>query len=64
MPLFAREVVKVLAKFTGIPEALAAAFDCRSQEDRSKVSSHRASHAHLASSFFVSPFERAALLFR
>jgi len=27
MPSFARERVKVLAKFTGIPEALAAAFD-------------------------------------
>src|SRR5438094_298567 len=62
MPSFARERVKVLAKFTGIPEALAAAFDA----DPKKVGAtfHRIEHhqAHLASSFFVSPFERAALL--
>src|SRR5437667_10889032 len=62
MPSFARERVKVLAKFTGIPEALAAAFDA----DPKNVGAtfHRIEHhrAHLASSFFVSPFERAALL--
>ena len=62
MPSFARERVKVLAKFTGIPEALAQAFDT----DPAKVAAkfHRVEHhkAHLASAFFVSPFERAALL--
>jgi carbamoyltransferase len=62
MPFFARERMKVLAKFTGIPEALAQAFDM----DPAKVSAkfHRVEHhqAHLASAFFVSPFERAALL--
>ncbi len=62
MPSFARERVKVLAKFTGIPEALAAAFDV----DRKMIGAkfHRIEHhqAHLASAFFVSPFERAALL--
>ena len=62
MPSFARERMKVLAKFTGIPEALAQAFDT----DAAKVSAqfHRVEHhkAHVASSFFVSPFERAALL--
>jgi carbamoyltransferase len=62
MPSFARERMKVLAKFTGIPEALAQAFDM----DPAKVSAkfHRVEHhqAHLASAFFVSPFERAALL--
>jgi len=51
-----------LAKFTGIPEALAKAFDA----DPAKVAAqfHRVEHhkAHLASAFFVSPFERAALL--
>ena len=59
---FARERIKVLAKFTGIPEALAQAFDT----DPAKVTAkfHRVEHhqAHLASAFFVSPFERAALL--
>ena len=62
MPSFARERAKVLAKFTGIPEALAAAFDSDPKKLGAKF--HRVEHhqAHLASSFFVSPFERAALL--
>src|SRR5262250_1743489 len=62
MPSFARERAKVLAKFTGIREALARAFDT----DPSAISAqfHRVEHhqAHLASAFFVSPFENAALL--
>src|SRR6266852_6262016 len=62
MPSFARERVRVLAKFTGIPEALASAFDADPKKLGAKF--HRIEHhqAHLASSFFVSPFERAALL--
>lgn len=62
MPSFAKERLKVVAKFTGIPEALALAFDT----DPTKVTAefHRVEHhqAHLASTFFVSPFERAVLL--
>src|ERR1700752_1919257 len=62
MPSFARERAKVLVKFTGIPEALAAAFET----DPAKLKStfHRVEHhrAHLASSYFVSPFDHAALL--
>jgi carbamoyltransferase len=62
MPSFARERIKVLAKFTGIPEALAAAFDADPKTIAAKF--HRIEHhqAHLASSFYCSPFERAALL--
>src|SRR5271168_709954 len=62
MPSFARERAKVLTKFTGIPEALAEAFG--SDPKKLKAKFHRIEHhqAHLASSFFVSPFERAALL--
>src|SRR3984893_12933029 len=62
MPSFARERAKVLVKFTGIPEALATAFDSDPAKLRAKF--HRVEHhqAHLASAFFVSPFERAALL--
>jgi len=62
MPSFARERAKVLAKFTGIREALAAAFD--SDPKAIAADFHRVEHhqAHLASAFFVSPFERAALL--
>lgn len=62
MPSFTRERVKVLARFTGIPQALAQAFET----DPAKIAAkfHRVEHhqAHLASAFFVSPFERAALL--
>jgi carbamoyltransferase len=62
MPGFARERAKVIAKFTGIREALAQAFE----SDPAKLTAkfHRVEHhqAHLASAFFVSPFERAALL--
>jgi carbamoyltransferase len=62
MPSFARERAKVIVKFTGIPEALAAAFDLDPKTLKAKF--HRIEHhqAHLASAFFVSPFEQAALL--
>jgi carbamoyltransferase len=62
MPTFARERMKVLAKFTGIPQALAQAFETDPEKIAAKF--HRVEHhqAHLASAFFVSPFERAALL--
>jgi carbamoyltransferase len=62
MPGFARGRAKVLAKFTGVRDALANAFDA----DAATISAefHRIEHheAHLASAFFVSPFERSALL--
>ena len=62
MPSFARTRLKVMAKFTGIREALAQVFDA----DPANIATqfHRVEHhqAHLASAFFVSPFERAALL--
>src|SRR5258706_2236489 len=62
MPAFARGRAKVLAKFAGVHEALAAAFD--SDPKTMAAQFHRVEHhqAHLASAFFVSPFERAALL--
>jgi carbamoyltransferase len=61
MPAFARDRAKVLAKFTGIREALADVFDvdpATITADFHRIEHHR---AHLASAFFVSPFERAAL---
>jgi len=62
MPSFARERIKVLAKFTGIREALAGSFDAN--PDKLKALFHRVEHhvAHLASSFYCSPFEESALL--
>jgi len=62
MPSFARGRVKVLRKFTGVREALAQMFDKDPAE--LKATFHRVEHhlAHLASAYFVSPFERAAVL--
>jgi carbamoyltransferase len=62
MRSFARERLRVMTKFTGIPEALAATFD--SDPAKLKATFHRIEHhqAHLASSYFVSPFDHAALL--
>ena len=62
MPSFARERAKVMTQFVGIPEALAKAFDVSPDAIRAKF--HRIEHhqAHLASAFFVSPFDQAALL--
>ena len=62
MPSFARGRVKVWRKFTGVREALAQAFDADPAKLTAKF--HRVEHhqAHLASAYFVSPFERAAVL--
>ena len=62
MPSFALERFKVMAQFKGIPEALAEAFDLSPKQI--KAAYHRVEHhqAHLASTFYVSPFEQAALL--
>jgi carbamoyltransferase len=62
MPSFASERVKVMGRFAGISEALAKAFDVAPDKIRAKY--HRVEHhqAHLASTFFVSPFDQAALL--
>src|SRR6266851_939244 len=62
MPAFALERARVLTKFTGIPEALAAALDTDPKSIRARF--HRVEHhrAHVASTFFVSPFDRATVL--
>jgi carbamoyltransferase len=62
MPSFARERARVISKFTGIPSALAWAFD--SDPEKIGATFHRVEHhqAHLASSYLVSPFDHAALL--
>lgn len=62
MPSFARERAKVLGKFQGIRGALAQALG--TDPNRIRAQFHRIEHhrAHVASSFYCSPFERAALL--
>lgn len=62
MPGFAAERARVMARFAGIREALAASLAVDPRRIRAPF--HRIEHhqAHLASTFFVSPFERAAVL--
>lgn len=62
MPQFTRERARVLARFASVEETLAHAFSL----DRKGIGArfHRVEHhqAHLASTFFVSPFDQAAVL--
>ncbi|HEX4001840.1 MAG TPA: carbamoyltransferase C-terminal domain-containing protein [Candidatus Acidoferrales bacterium] len=62
MPKFALDRVRVMKRFAGIREDLAAAFQVAPDVIRGQF--HRIEHhtAHLASAFFVSPFDRAAVL--
>jgi len=62
MPSFAASASGSSRNSTGIPAALAWAFD--SDPAKIKATFHRVEHhqAHLASTYFVSPFEHAALL--
>ena len=62
MPRFALDRVRVMRRFAGVREDLAAAFDLAPDAIRAQF--HRIEHhrAHLASTFFVSPFESAAVL--
>lgn len=62
MPRFALERARVLRKFAGIHQELAEKFDMA--PDGMRAQFHRIEHhtAHLASAFYVSPFERAAVL--
>jgi carbamoyltransferase len=62
MPKFALDRARVMKRFAGIQEDLAATFELSPDTIRAKF--HRIEHhaAHLASTFYVSPFERAAVL--
>lgn len=62
MPRFAIERARVLKKFAGLQDELASALELPPEVLRARF--HRIEHhtAHLASAFFVSPFERAAVL--
>src|ERR1700721_720259 len=56
MPRFALDRMRVMTRFAGVREDLAAAFDLAPDAIRGQF--HRIEHhrAHLASAFFVSPF--------
>jgi carbamoyltransferase len=62
MPRFAFERARVMARFAGIREDLASAFEIAPESIHAQF--HRIEHhtAHLASAYFVSPYERAAVL--
>ena len=62
IPRLALNRLGAQAKFLGIKEELGEALGVRGEEIKAQI--HRVEHhkAHLASSFFVSPFEEAALL--
>jgi carbamoyltransferase len=62
MPRFALDRFRVMKRFAGIREDLAAAFQIAPEEIRAQF--HRIEHhtAHLASTYFASPFDRAAAL--
>src|SRR6201984_1764913 len=62
MRRFPFERARVMARFAGIREDLASAFEIAPESIRAQF--HRIEHhtAHLASAYFVSPYERAAVL--
>jgi carbamoyltransferase len=62
MPKFALDRARVMKRFAGIQEDLATTFEISPDAIRARF--HRIEHhaAHLASTFFVSPFEHAAVL--
>ena len=62
MPRFALDRVRVMKRFAGVREDLARAFQIAPDSIRAQF--HRIEHhtAHLASSYFVSPFDQAAVL--
>lgn len=62
MPRFAFDRLRVMRRFSGIREDIAGAFDLDPQQIRAEF--HRIEHhrAHMASAFFVAPYEEAAVL--
>src|ERR1700684_2807372 len=62
MPRFALDRARVMRRFAGVKADLANAFEMPAEKMRAQF--HRIEHhtAHLASAYFVSPFERSAVL--
>ena len=62
MPRFAVDRARVMRRFAGVKEDLATAFEMPAENIRAQF--HRIEHhtAHLASAYFVSPFENSAVL--
>ncbi len=62
MPKFALDRLRVMRKFAGVREDLASAFDVAPEVIRAQFQRIEHHRAHMASAFFVSPFESAAVL--
>jgi carbamoyltransferase len=62
MPKFALDRLRVMKKFAGVREDIASAFDISPDKIRAQFHRIEHHHAHMASAFFVSPFESAAVL--
>src|ERR1700728_92624 len=62
MPKFALDRARVMKRFAGIQEDLAAAFETPAEKMRAQFQRIEHHTAHLASAYFVSPFERSAVL--
>lgn len=62
MPSFARERAKAWSSYAGIPQTLAAVFESDPKRIRARFCPVEHHRAHLASVFFTSPFDRAALI--
>src|SRR5215469_15374010 len=62
MPRFALDRLRVMKQFAGMRDELARAFGAAPESIRAQF--HRIEHhtAHLASAYFVSPFDQAAVL--
>jgi len=62
MPRFALDRLRVMRRFSGLREELANAFEMDPRQIRAAF--HRVEHhtAHMASAYFVSPFDSAAIL--
>ncbi len=62
MPRFAFDRARVMRRFAGVKDDLATAFEMPAENIRARF--HRIEHhtAHLASAYFVSPFENSAVL--
>ncbi|MGB9068195.1 MAG: carbamoyltransferase C-terminal domain-containing protein [Candidatus Acidiferrales bacterium] len=62
MPKFAFDRLRVMRKFAGVREDLASAFEIPPDMIRARFHHIEHHRAHMASAFFVSPFESAAVL--
>lgn len=62
MPRFALERARVMRRFAGLREDLASSFEISPDAIRAQIHRIEHHHAHLASAYYVSPFDRAALL--